>query len=128
MIVNLISNAIDALSGGGCIYVRTAPAKDWKTGAPGLAFTISDNGIGMSPQMIVRLFEPFYSTKGITGTGLGLWVSKEIVDRHHGTVTVRSRAAMPAKAGKTAFRVFIPCDGVPAPALPLEPDTDNMLA
>ena len=115
VIVNLLGNAMDAMPGGGCIQVRTAGTCDWTTGARGLAFTVCDNGSGMGAETIGHLFEPFYSTKGITGTGLGLWVSKEIVDRHHGCIRVRSRLATD-KVGRTVFRVFFPSEGIPAPA------------
>ena len=116
VIVNLLGNAIDAMPGGGCLAVRTSGTHDWKTGAGGLALTVCDNGSGMGEETIARLFEPFYSTKGITGTGLGLWVSKEIVDRHHGTIRVRSRQGRESETGCTIFRVFLPIDGVPSPA------------
>ncbi len=116
VIVNLLGNAIDAMPGGGCILVRSGPTCSWRTSERGLAITVADNGSGMCDETIARLFEPFYSTKGITGTGLGLWVSREIVDRHHGTIRVRSRLAQPGRPGRTVFRVFLPTDGVPAPA------------
>ncbi len=116
VIVNLLGNAMDATPSGGCIRVRTAGTRDWATGAKGLAVTVGDNGTGMSAETIARLFEPFYSTKGITGTGLGLWVSREIVDRHHGNIRVRSRLSVDGEPGHTLFRVFFPTDGVPAPA------------
>ena len=96
--------------------MRTAGTRDWATGAKGLAVTVCDNGSGMGEETIAHLFEPFYSTKGITGTGLGLWVSKEIVDRHHGYIRVRSRRALEGQSGRTLFRVFFPTDGIPAPA------------
>lgn len=116
VIVNLLGNSIDAMPGGGCLYVRTANTFDWMTGSSGLALTVCDNGTGMSAETIERLFEPFYSTKGITGTGLGLWVSKEIVDRHYGRIAVRSRLLSGGLPGRTVFRVFLPAAGVPAPA------------
>jgi PAS domain S-box-containing protein len=116
VIVNLLGNAMDAILGGGCIRVRTAGTCDWSTGAKGLAVTVADDGSGMGEETIARLFEPFYSTKGITGTGLGLWVSKEIVERHHGSIRVRSRLGVDGKSGRTLFRVFFPTDGIPAPA------------
>ena len=116
IIVNLLGNAIDAMAGGGCVHVRTAGTCEWQTGRRGLAISVMDSGSGMSDETIARLFEPFFSTKGITGTGLGLWVSREIVDRHHGTIRVRSRVAVAGMPGRTVFRVFLPADGVPAPA------------
>lgn len=123
VIVNLLGNAMDAMVGGGCIHVRTAGTCDWVTGEKGLAITVCDSGSGMAEETIARLFEPFYSTKGITGTGLGLWVSKEIVDRHHGTIRVRSRRAVDDQPGRTLFRVFLPSEGIPAPAKEGEPVT-----
>ena len=116
VIVNLLGNAIDATPGGGCIHVRTAGTCKWSSREAGIALTVVDDGTGMSEETIARLFEPFFSTKGITGTGLGLWVSKEIVDRHFGTIRVRSRQATAQRKGRTIFRVFLPCAGIPVPA------------
>lgn len=117
VIVNLLGNAIDAMPSGGQLLLRTAEAKDGATGAKGLVITVSDTGSGMDQETIQHLFEPFFSTKGVTGTGLGLWVSKEIVDRHHGRIQVRSHKAHAGKPGGTTFRIFLPFGGVPASAL-----------
>jgi PAS domain S-box-containing protein len=116
VIVNLLGNAIDAMPNGGGISVRTAETHHPSTGARGLALTVCDSGSGMGEETIRHLFEPFYSTKGVTGTGLGLWVSKEIVDRHHGKITVRSRKSIDGSPGRTTFRIFLPIDGIPASA------------
>jgi PAS domain S-box-containing protein len=126
VIVNLLGNAIDATGSGGCISIRTSDTKDWATGEAALALLVSDTGTGMTEDTIAHLFEPFYSTKGVTGTGLGLWVSKEIVDRHHGTVRVNSRRATPGKSGRSTFRVVLPISGIPASAKdsPMNADTD----
>ncbi|SEC63517.1 hybrid sensor histidine kinase/response regulator [Terriglobus roseus] len=114
VIVNLLGNAIDAMPGGGHITVRTAETHHPVTEARGLALTVCDSGSGMGEETIAHLFEPFYSTKGITGTGLGLWVSKEIVDRHHGNIRVRSRKSVDGNPGRTTFRVFLPIDAFPS--------------
>lgn len=116
VIVNLLGNAIDAMGSGGCIHIRTTDTRHWATGRQGVALSVVDSGSGMSADTIARLFEPFFSTKGITGTGLGLWVSKEIVDRHNGTIRVRSQEARPGATGRSIFRIFLPAEGVPAPA------------
>jgi len=55
-----------------------------------------------------RIFEPFFTTKGPSGTGLGLWISKEIVDRHRGTLTIRSRHIGPHTG--TVITLCLPCD------------------
>ena len=108
VIASLIGNAMDALPAGGCIVLRTAMGRNWRTGQRGIAITIADNGIGMDETTLSRVFEPFFSTKGITGTGLGLWISHEIITKHHGTMRVRSRRAFAETTGQTVFRIFIP--------------------
>ncbi len=110
VIVNLIGNAIDALTQGGTIIVRTASTHEWRTGREGIRITVADNGIGMSAETHARLFEPFYSTKGITGAGLGLWVSSEIVEKHQGSLRARSRSVTPDRRGGTVFTLFVPAE------------------
>ena len=108
---NLVSNALDAMSaGGGTLTLRSRIATQWSTGRRGLLLTIADNGVGMSAKVLGQLFQPFFTTKGITGTGLGLWVSKEIIDRHQGTLRVRSQAG--AACHGTVFTLFLPFDAV----------------
>ena len=108
VIANLVSNASDALPQGGRMLVRTSSARHPKTDVPGVALTVADTGVGMSPETIARIFEPFFSTKGNTGTGLGLWVSQEIIERHLGTLKLRSRQSAKERAGGTVFRLFLP--------------------
>jgi signal transduction histidine kinase len=110
VLANIISNALDSMPTGGKLCLRSRQATNWRTGENGLAVTIADTGMGMSPETRKRLFNAFYTTKGLTGTGLGLWVTKEIVDRHGGTLTVRSSQS-PAHRG-TVFTLFLPCDPV----------------
>lgn len=87
---NLVGNAIDAMPDGGRLLVRSRETTDWRTGRRGVALTIADDGIGMSPQTQRRIFEAFYTTKGFNGTGLGLWISAEIMERHQGRLRIRS--------------------------------------
>ena len=103
---NLIGNAIDAMPVVGRLLVRSREGTNWRTGARGLFLTIADTGSGMGTANLRKLFEPFFSTKGIGGTGLGLWVSKGIVDRHHGAILVRSSAS--EKHHGTICSVFLP--------------------
>ncbi|GGH12182.1 hybrid sensor histidine kinase/response regulator [Silvibacterium dinghuense] len=106
VMANLLSNAIDAMvASGGRLILRTAISRDWATGREGVAFTIADTGTGIDAATREHLFEPFYSTKGITGTGLGLWVSRGIVQKHAGRIALRSRTG---HNGGTVFRIFLP--------------------
>jgi len=111
VVANLISNATDALTEGGRLDLRVASASHPRTGEPGIALTVADTGCGMSPETLGRIFEPFFSTKGATGTGLGLWVSLEIVEKHGGTLRVRSRLHSQERPGGTVFRFFLPLSG-----------------
>ncbi|HEY4358398.1 MAG TPA: PAS domain S-box protein [Acidobacteriaceae bacterium] len=106
---NLVGNAIDAMSGnlgGGRLLIRSQKSTDWPTGRKGVVFTIADTGAGIPRDALSHIFEPFFTTKGVAGTGLGLWVSKEVVTRHNGTLRVRS-SDLPHHSG-TVFRFFLP--------------------
>jgi PAS domain S-box-containing protein len=91
---NLIANAIDAMRQGGRLLARAHDATDYSSRYPegrrGIRITIADTGHGMSSAVQARLFEPFYTTKDLNGTGLGLWISAGIINRHHGRLTFRS--------------------------------------
>ena len=106
MLSNLVSNALDAMSPGGSLFLPSRAGTNWSTGERGIVFTIADTGGGMSAETQRKLFSPFFTTKGITGTGLGLWVSREIVDRHRGALCVRSSQG-PDRSG-TVITVFLP--------------------
>ena len=102
---NLIGNAIDSMKTGGRLLIRTRDACLWKNNVQGVRITIADTGHGMSAEIRERIFEPFYTTKGINGTGLGLWISSGIISKHHGLLQVRSSVA---KNGGTVFSLFLP--------------------
>ena len=106
VIGNLIGNAIDAMPRGGRLLVRSREATEWSTGRKGLVLTVADTGSGIGPETVGRIFDPFFTTKGIGGTGLGLWVSSEIVARHQGVLRVRS-CQREGRAG-TVFTLFLP--------------------
>jgi two-component system, sporulation sensor kinase E len=104
---NLVGNAIDAMAGaGGRLSLRTREGTDWASGAGGIFFTVADTGSGMSPETVKRIFEPFFTTKGLSGTGLGLWISHDIVQRHHGKLKVKSTSEQ-GRSG-TVFTLFLP--------------------
>jgi PAS domain S-box-containing protein len=115
---NLIANAIDAMRQGGRLVVRAHDAIDLAPGLsnsevrPGIRITIADTGHGMSSTVRARLFEPFYTTKDLNGTGLGLWISSGIVKRHQGRLTFRS-SQHPIHHG-TVFSLFLPREEVTA--------------
>ncbi len=104
VLTNMFGNALDALSKPGRMIVRVRPARD-SSGRDGVAVTVADTGEGMDKATRSRLFHPFVTTKGEEGTGLGLWVSKGIIDKHQGTISVRSQAGQ-----GTVFRFFLPLD------------------
>ncbi len=104
---NLVANAIDAIGGtGGRLLVRSREGTHWKTGRKGMVITVADTGPGMSADTLSRIFEPFFTTKGINGTGLGLWISHEIVTRHRGVLIARSTRS--AASSGTVFTLFLP--------------------
>lgn len=103
---NLIANAFDATREAGSLILKTRSQARWNTGEPGVRITIADTGDGMTRTTQDRLFEPFFTTKGSSGTGLGLWVSREILNKHHARVRVRSRTD-PGRSG-TVFSIWIP--------------------
>ncbi len=107
---NLVGNALDAMPSGGRLLVREREAICWRTGEPGVLITLADNAAGMSPEVQSKIWNPFFTTKGVTGTGLGLWVSKEIVQRHRGELCVRSSQS-PHHHG-TVFALFLPFEAV----------------
>ena len=112
VITNLIGNALDALARHGRLIVGVRPASD-RAGRSGVAVVVADNGSGMDRNMRSRLFLPFATTKGEAGTGLGLWVSKGILDKHHTRISVRSKPDC-----GTVFRLFVPLDAMAAESQP----------
>lgn len=104
---NLIGNAIDAMTDSGCVSVKIANSREWRNADRlGVRATIFDSGSGIDPAIKPRLFEPFYTTKTDIGTGLGLWLAKELVQKHGGSISVRS--SIRTGSSGTAFSVFLP--------------------
>jgi PAS domain S-box-containing protein len=103
---NLIGNAIDSMRSGGRLIVRTGKARLRGSGAPAIRITIADTGHGIPPAVMRRMYEPFYTTKGMNGTGLGLWISRGIIDKHRGQIQARSRLSN--GCGGTVFSLLLP--------------------
>jgi len=103
--LNLIGNAIQAMPGGGRLRVQIFESSQNGRGS-GICVSICDTGIGIPADQAKRLFEPFFTTKSTKGTGLGLWISKGIVQKYEGALRFRSLALSGRKA--TCFSVFIP--------------------
>ncbi len=90
VLVNLIANAIDAMPQGGSLLVRGSSACHPITKVAGIKISVVDHGEGISARVMHKLFEPFFTTKGNIGTGLGLWLTKDIIERHKGYIRVRN--------------------------------------
>jgi PAS domain S-box-containing protein len=102
--LNLISNAAQAMPEGGRLRLRVADCQSRDTA--GIRVSIIDTGSGIGPEQAQHLFEPFFTTKSTKGTGLGLWISKGIVQKYGGTICFRS--VRHADGNITCFRVFFP--------------------
>ena len=110
VIANLIQNALQAMPNGGRLRVRVKRAIDWRTGVPGVRITVADTGLGMSPKTRKHIYDAFFTTKGASGTGLGLWVAARMLAKHGGSMHLRSNET--PRASGTAFTLIFPCDGI----------------
>jgi two-component system NtrC family sensor kinase len=107
---NLLMNGLDAVAEGGQVTLRAGHSKGFGESGRRIRFTVSDNGHGISPSALEEIFKPFFTTKGTVGNGLGLWVSKQIVEKHGGSIQVRSCRNGPYQG--TTFSVILPDGGV----------------
>jgi len=113
VLLNLTANAIDACAPGGRIWIRAKHNRKWTNGMEeGVRITLADNGSGMSRETKGRVFAPFFTTKSDVGTGIGLWVTKSLVEQRGGYVRFRSRQGQ--KAG-TVMSFFLPSNRPPVP-------------
>jgi two-component system NtrC family sensor kinase len=109
VVTNLLLNALDATSAGGQVMIHLYPTPHWlceRHASCGYCLSIADTGSGIASQDRARIFQPFFTTKGEKGTGLGLWVSAGIIDRIGGSIRVWS-SRLPGRSG-TCFSVFLP--------------------
>jgi PAS domain S-box-containing protein len=103
---NLIANSLDAVRRQGTIKLRASPYRRPGSGEAAVRVIISDNGAGIAPDVLPHIFEPFYTTKGSAGTGLGLWVSRQLIEKYGGSLRIRS-CSTGARRG-TTISVILP--------------------
>ncbi|MGB0124721.1 MAG: HAMP domain-containing sensor histidine kinase [Silvibacterium sp.] len=124
---NLISNAIEATASRGRIVIRIRSTRMWAgRETRGLRLSIGDNGTGIPAEVRRRLGEPFFTTKGQSGTGLGLWVTRSILHRYGGNLQLRSSVS-PQRHG-TVFSLFLPANMKPVTMFPGAGEAENTVA
>lgn len=128
LFANLVGNALDAMPKGGRLTLAVRPSRAWNrfedgSEVHGVRIFVADTGSGMNQAVRKRIFDAFFTTKEATGTGLGLWISSEIITKHRGTVRVRSCPVEPSTESMsfdfhrpkhdsgTIFMLFFPFDG-----------------
>ncbi|HEX5235441.1 MAG TPA: PAS domain S-box protein [Silvibacterium sp.] len=111
---NVIANSIDAMRLGGILNITTRKTAD------GIQTAVRDNGIGIQPEHLPSIFEPFFTTKGDLGTGIGLWVAKQLVEARGGQISVASSTEK-NKSG-TTITISLPFS---APLLQVNGDPEN---
>lgn len=101
---NIIANSIDAMQEGGVLRVFTRNA--FSGSQQGIQMVIQDNGGGIDAAHLTRIFEPFFTTKGDRGTGIGLWVVRQLIERRGGQVSIASSTSRDASG--TTVTIFLP--------------------
>jgi PAS domain S-box-containing protein len=126
--LNLIGNAIQAMPDGGTLRVTVRESGTYNGSVPGVSVSIVDTGTGIKPEDARHLFEPFFTTKSEKGTGLGLWISRGIVQKYEGNI--RFRSVINSGSTRTCFKVFIPFARTEqgTAAITLDPNTDRRIA
>ena len=127
ILANILNNAIEATPGPGRLRIRIANSVDWRRRPHhGIRITIADTGTGMSRDVLERISEPFFTTKDGTGTGLGMWVVRELIKKQNGTLTISSSTATSHHG--TVVSLFIPFDVDPAAGTPAASAIENQPA
>ena len=112
MFANLVGNAIEAVGPRhGTITLRAYASRDWRRELPGLRVVVADDGPGIPAEVRTSIFEPFFTTKGESGTGLGLWITSDILRKYDGTM--RLRTSTESGRSGTCFSVFFPFETSP---------------
>ena len=105
---NLLVNSLDAMGEEGIIKLRVSKSTCVNRGQPRIRITVADDGKGIDAATLPRIFEPLFTTKEATGSGLGLWVSKQLIEKHGGAIRVRSSSKGPRRG--TVFSIFLPAE------------------
>ena len=109
VLANLLANSLDAIGQDCRVVLRASASVDPNTGIRRVRLTMADGGHGMATATAKQMFDPFFTTKGTVGTGLGLWVCKQLVEKNAGLIRVRSAIGGPRRG--TTFSVMFPRDG-----------------
>ena len=109
---NLLANSLDAVADSGIVKLHVSRSTRLSSGQPCVRITVADNGTGIDAAALPRIFEPLFTTRESVGSGLGLWVSKQILEKHHGSIHVRTRTDGAHRG--TTFSVVIPVNAEPA--------------
>jgi PAS domain S-box-containing protein len=113
LLTNLVSNAIDAIGSNGNITIAIQNSRDWQSSTPCVSISVADSGPGIAEQYRKKVWEPFFTTKADTGTGLGLWLVEETVRKNGGSIRMRTSTGT-GRHG-TVFRLLLPLQ-IPAAA------------
>lgn len=103
---NLLMNSLDAIAQDGRVTLRATPSPGFRDGPRAIRITVADDGVGMSAASRSQLFTPFFTTKGSVGNGLGLWVCKQLIEKHGGCIQVRSQTCGSRRG--TTFSILLP--------------------
>src|SRR5579859_6679208 len=107
VISNLLANAIDASARAGKIIVHARASRDFRSGRRGIRITMADTGSGIAQEDRAKVFTPFFTTKKDVGTGLGLWITKDLLEKKGGSIRFRSRAS---ERSGTVMSIYLPME------------------
>ena len=106
---NLIANSLDAMgTAGGKLIVHCLDSIEPRSGRRGVRILISDSGVGIPESVYSHIFDAFYTTKELKGSGIGLWLTSEVMQKHQGYIRFRSRTRGPYRG--TIFDIFLPAE------------------
>jgi PAS domain S-box-containing protein len=106
---NLISNSLDVMPDGGTLVLRVSKTHEWtRSYLQGVRLTMLDTGSGIEPKHRKKIFQPFFTTKKDVGTGLGLWITRGIIEKHRGTIRMKSRTGQDNHG--SVFSIFLPTE------------------